>query len=72
MVQHAELESDMPDTSPTALDRQCLYLVVSCEDRTLQFRTVRRPVPRSTPEASQVQYVARQVPLQRSSNEVSE
>ena len=72
MVQHAELEPEMPHTSPTAVDRQCLYLAVSCRDRGLQFRAIRHPVPRLTPEGSQVQYVAQEVPLQRSSNDVSE
>ena len=38
MVQHAELESEMPHTSATALDRQCLYLAVSCKDRGLLLR----------------------------------
>ena len=72
MVQHAELEPETSHTSPTALDPQCLYLVVSCEDRGLQFRAIRHPVPGLNPEGSQVQYVAQEVPLQRSSNEVSE
>ena len=72
MVQHAELESEMPHTSATALDRRCLYLAISCKDRGLQFRAIRYPVPRLTSEVSQVQYVMQELPLQRSSNEVSE